>query len=355
MLYGLIVLAFSLAIIRQHRNGFSLARYSLFVFAILPIILGISGMGCSLYLFLKKPVSPLALRIGNVFRWILFGYMIFGILEVIILPIIQTAISVLSLDKIPERSDFLSSVFFIIQDYANDFLRGTFVTIELSFLGTVLGLLIAFVLVFFRTLKTEPEDPEILSFLKKAANWVSKLYVNVFRGTPMMVQAMIIYYVFPVILAHRLGIPIAEVDRIFTLMIAGITVVTLNTAAYLTEVLRGGIEAVEKGQLEAARSLGLGTFQSMFRIVFPQAFRHALPAIFNEFIINIKDTSVLNVIGVAELFFVTSEARYQYYRTYEPFVIVGLIYFALTSLASLALSKIEKHLNLEAKPLPSSN
>ena len=99
----------------------------------------------------------------------------------------------------------------------------------------------------------------------------------------------------------------------------------------------------------------MGYWQSMFHIILPQGIKNSLPAIGNEFVINIKDTSVLNVIGVAELFFVAQDAKSRYYRTYEPFIIVAIVYLFLTLTISKILAYIEEFMNLEAKPLPSSN
>jgi putative lysine transport system permease protein len=171
----------------------------------------------------------------------------------------------------------------------------------------------------------------------------------------MIVQAVILYYLLPSLLSKYLNVSIDEISKILTITVSGIIIVSLNTTAYLTEVLRGGIEAVDDGQLEAARSLGMPYSKAMVYVVLPQAIKNSLPAICNEFIINIKDTSVLNVIGVAELFFVANEAQFKYYRTYEPFIIVALIYLFLTLTTSKILGLIEKKLNLSAQPLPSSN
>ena len=277
------------------------------------------------------------------------------IAEHVVFPVVDTYLSVRDLTRIPEQGKFLDSMVYIASRYWPDFLRGLSVTLRLSFAGTVAGLLLAIIFVFFRTLPVGERDGEIAVFLKRSGNFLVKTYVNVFRGTPMMVQAVIIYYLLPVALAALFKVPQAEVDKIFTLMTAGFVVVTLNTAAYLTEVLRGGIEAVDKGQLEAARSLGMSYWQAMRLVIFPQGIKNALPAICNEFLINIKDTSVLNVIGVAELFFVAQDAKYQYYRTYEPFIIAAVIYLVVTLSTSRLIMAIEKRMNLEVKELPSSN
>lgn len=170
-----------------------------------------------------------------------------------------------------------------------------------------------------------------------------------------MVQAVIIYYLLPMFIASSFNVPQTAVDKIFTITVSGIIIVSLNTTAYLVEVLRGGIEAIDKGQMEAARSLGFTYWGSMFNIILPQAVKNVLPSIINEFIINIKDTSVLNVIAVAELFFVAQDVKMKYYRTYEPFVIAAFIYLFLTLGTSKMLVYVEKKLSLSETPLPSSN
>lgn len=118
-------------------------------------------------------------------------------------------------------------------------------------------------------------------------------YVEVFRGTPMMVQAMIIYW----------GYAYATGGDTLALIPAGIVIVSINTGAYITEIVRGGIISIDKGQFEGASSIGMSHFQTMVYVVIPQVMRNILPSVSNEFVINIKDTSVLNVIGVTELFF----------------------------------------------------
>jgi putative lysine transport system permease protein len=354
-LLGLLTLFFSWRVIVQELPGISVTYYAKFLFGYFSLLLGASGITLGLYFLIGKPNQTFWLKLRKIIYWILLVYTIIYLLEFIILAIINSSIRVSKLTRIPRKDEFLDSLIYIVFDYADDFLKGVFMTLELSLIGTLLGLVFGLILVVFRTLKINPQDNEIVVFLKKAGIFISKIYINVFRGTPMIVQAVIIYYLLPTLLSSWLEIGIDQIGRVLTITVSGIIIVTLNTTAYLTEVLRGGIEAVDKGQLEAARSLGMSHPKAMIYVVLPQAIKNSLPAICNEFIINIKDTSVLNVIGVAELFFVANEAQFKYYRTYEPFIIVALIYLFLTLTTSKLLGLIERKLNLQARPLPSSN
>ena len=126
---------------------------------------------------------------------------------------------------------------------------------------------------------------------------------------------------------------------------AAVFIISLNTGAYMAEILRGGIIAVDKGQKEAAQAIGMTHWQSMCSVVLPQAVRNALPSIGNEFIVNIKDSSVLNVISVSELFFQGKSASGTYLRYYETFFIVALIYLVLTFLSARLIGWLERKLD----------
>lgn len=131
----------------------------------------------------------------------------------------------------------------------------------------------------------------------KILQWISSIYVGIIRGTPLLVQTMIVYYGLAQVL-RPLGFQWKLIGGPFT---AGAVTLSLNAGAYMAEIIRGGIEAVDKGQMEAARSLGLSYGKSMIKIVLPQAFFTMLPAIINQFIITLKDTSLLSIIGIREL------------------------------------------------------
>ena len=168
----------------------------------------------------------------------------------------------------------------------------------------------------------------------KVVNAILSAYVEVFRGTPMIVQAMVIYYGS----AQVLNI---DMNRIA----AALLVVSINTGAYMAEIVRGGIVSIDQGQFEAAYAVGMNHIQAMTNVVLPQVIRNILPATGNEFVINIKDTSVLNVISVTELYFQTKTIAGINFRFFEPFFITCIIYFVMTFTVTRILRYIEKRLD----------
>ncbi|PKK87809.1 MAG: amino acid ABC transporter permease [Tenericutes bacterium HGW-Tenericutes-7] len=202
----------------------------------------------------------------------------------------------------------------------------------LSIVGTVGGFILSLFLTVLRTQEIDHRRDNALSiFLKRLGKGFSSDYITVFRGTPMIVQAMIFYY----------GIAPLGISW-WRPLVAGLFVVTLNTTAYIAEVIRSGINGVDKGQMEAARSLGFSQKQAMFQIVLPQAIKNSLPAIGNEFIVNLKDTAVLSVIGVVDIFKATQSATSSNYRIVEGFIIAAIIYLILTFFTSKVVSRLEK-------------
>ena len=159
-----------------------------------------------------------------------------------------------------------------------------------------------------------------------------------------MVQAIVMYFG----LQEFVGIN-------FSPTIAGIIIVSINTGAYMVEVVRGGIESIDPGQMEAAKSIGMTHGQAMFNVILPQTIRNILPATGNEFIINIKDTSVLNVISVTELFFVTKSIKGAIFRTYETFIVAAVIYFILTLTITRILKRVEKKMDGPAEFIHASS
>ncbi len=224
----------------------------------------------------------------------------------------------------------------IIEEYAIQILYGIGRTLLLSLFGTVVGFLIACIFSYIRV----KENPKIIGKILKG---FVNVYVTVIRGTPMMVQALIFYYSFKMI-----GID-------WDPLTSGLFTVSINTTAYLTEVLRGGIESVDKGQYEAARSIGLSEFRSMIFIIYPQAIKNSMASIGNEFIVNIKDTSVLNVIGVIELYNACLMAGNRYYKVVEAMTIAAIIYLVLTLSSSKLLQMLERRIGSPIKPIQSSN
>lgn len=228
-----------------------------------------------------------------------------------------------------EKSSFFKQVVTIFKENWQQFLRGTGITLLISIVGTIVGLFIGLLIGVYRTAPLAAN--RVLAILQKAFGWLLNVYIEIFRGTPMIVQAMVIYYG----TAQAFGI---SLDR----TLAAIFIVSINTGAYMSEIVRGGIFAVDKGQFEAATALGFTHNQTMRKIVLPQVIRNILPATGNEFVINIKDTSVLNVISVVELYFSGNTVATQTYQYFQTFFIIAVIYFILTFTVTRILRYIEK-------------
>ena len=264
-------------------------------------------------------------------------------------------------------TDTLSMMAYMAYNQRSLFAIGISYTVRLALFGTAIAFVLALLMVFLRIQEPDKRDNDFVKFLKIVANKFSRFYIFVIRGTPMMVQSLILYNaVFG--LFKRTGMSVSDINRVWPLFLAGLVTVSLNSTAYLAEVLRGGILAVDAGQMEAARSLGMTHWQAMRKVVFPQAIKNSLPAIGNEFIINIKDSSVLCVVGVSDLMFMTRSVAGIYYKGTECYLIAAIVYLFLTYLSSLLLKAITKKLDTSAdltdnkkqrKPaslgLPSSN
>ena len=280
---------------------------------------------------------------------------IYYLLEIVVVTIVRNYITATTLTERPTTDEsLLLRLCYLWHVKYKEILIGVWTTIWLSLAGTIIGLVLGLLFVSLRTLEITSRDNEVISFVKKISSSLVQIYVNVFRGTPMMVQAIIIYYFLPGVLAMLFKVDIQIINAIFSVGVTGLITVSLNTAAYLTEVLRGGIESLNKGQMEAARSLGMNRMQAMLYVIFPQGVKNSLPAICNEFIINIKDTSVLSVISVMDLFFVIDTINKRY-SIQDGIFIAAIIYLCLTMGISKLLSLIEKRMNLVSKPLPSCN
>ena len=173
----------------------------------------------------------------------------------------------------------------------------------------------------------------------KPLGWLSRIYIDFFRGTPLLVQIFMIYFGLPSLL-QGIGI-----DFSFNRFAAAVTALGLNSAAYLAEIIRGGIQSIDEGQWEASQSMGMGWTQTMRHVIFPQAFRRMLPPLGNEFITMIKDTSLVAIIGFEELFRQGQLMVATTYRAFEIYAAVALIYLLLTFIASRLFSWLEKRLN----------
>ncbi|HFI0810410.1 TPA: ABC transporter substrate-binding protein/permease [Streptococcus suis] len=233
-----------------------------------------------------------------------------------------------------ENPNFFSQVWKIIVNNWQQLLRGTGMTLLISILGTIIGTIIGLLIGVFRTAPKAAN--KVLAIGQKLLGWIINVYIEVFRGTPMIVQSMVIYYG----TAQAFGL---NLDR----TIAAIFIVSINTGAYMSEIVRGGIFAVDKGQFEAATALGFTHNQTMRKIVLPQVVRNILPATGNEFVINIKDTSVLNVISVVELYFSGNTVATQTYQYFQTFTVIAIIYFILTFTVTRILRIVEKRFDMD--------
>lgn len=229
---------------------------------------------------------------------------------------------------------FFGWVGFIFEKYRALFLRGAGVTMLIAISGTVLGFLIGLLVAVARDIRPAPRANIVTRVLLRLLKGFITLYIEVFRGTPMIVQAMVIYYG----LLQYFKISMHE-------LVAAVLIVSINTGAYMAEIVRGGILSVDVGQTEAAHSIGMTHWQTMTSVVLPQAIRNIMPSIGNEFIVNIKDSCVLNVISVSELFFMSKSAAGTYLRYFEVFFITGMIYLVLTFTVSRLLRLLERRMD----------
>ena len=199
----------------------------------------------------------------------------------------------------------------------------------IGIIGLVIGLLTGVV-------RTAPLSKNaVLRALHKFLNAVISVYVEIFRGTPMMVQAMVIYW----------GYAFATGGQTLALIPSGILIVSINTGAYMAEIVRGGIISIDKGQFEGAMSIGMTHSQTMLKVIIPQVMRNILPSVSNEFVINIKDTSVLNVIGVTELYYFAGIIKRQSFQTFQTYLVICVIYFILTFTITRILRWAERKLD----------
>ena len=197
---------------------------------------------------------------------------------------------------------------------------GAYITVKLTSISIILGLVLGTILGMGRISKNS------LFFS------VSTSYVEFIRGTPLLVQIMIVYYGLPAI---GLNLPAEP---------AGILALTLNSGAYIAEIIRAGIQSVPKGQMEAARSLGMTYLQSMRYVVFPQAFRNVLPALGNEFIALLKDSSLLSVIAIAELTRVGKQIYSTTFNAWTPLLGVALFYLMMTLPLSRLVNYVQRRI-----------
>ena len=244
-------------------------------------------------------------------------------------------------------TDFLGRVMVVFNRYGMSMLQGAGVSLKIALVGTLVGCLIGFAVGIVQTIPSEKGDNP----LKKGALWIIRLilnaYVEFFRGTPMMAQAMFIYY----------GLmPLLGINS--TITQAAYFILSINTGAYMAETVRGGILSIDPGQTEGAKSIGIDPgqtegaksigmthVQTMIYVILPQALRNLMPQIGNNLIINIKDSCVLSVIGVAELLYKTKAAAGALYMNFETYTITMIMYFIMTFTCSRLLRLWEKKMD----------
>lgn len=221
----------------------------------------------------------------------------------------------------------------IISKYHIWILKGVGYTLLVSLIGTIIGLIIGLLIGVYRTMPTPKH--KFLRGIKKVGEWILNAYIEIFRGTPMMVQAMVIFW----------GFALLNDGKTLNVIFSGLLIVSINTGAYMAEIVRGGIISIDKGQFEGAQAIGMTHFQTMTHVVLPQALRNILPSIANEFVINIKDTSVLNVIGFTELFFQAKTIVAMTAQTFATYLLIAAIYFVLTFAITRLLRWLEKKMD----------
>lgn len=206
-----------------------------------------------------------------------------------------------------------------------DFTPQLFTGLGYTLLVSVVGLIIGFILGAIFGLG------RLSRF--KVMNAIARIYIEVIRGTPMLVQAIWLFYALPLIIGYTLP-P----------LVAGIIVIGVNSGAYIAEIVRGAVQSIDAGQMEAGRSLGMNQRITMFKVIWPQAFRRMIPPLGNQFIISIKDTSLLSVILVPELLFQGRTIASNHFNAVEIYTLVAVFYLAITLTLSFVLGRLERRL-----------
>lgn len=242
-------------------------------------------------------------------------------------------------------------------EYIDMFKQGLLCTVMLSAFTVVFGFILALVLAMCRLSKFRPlaflgitkdgrlRDQGPLTMLSKfnPLSFIASVYVEVFRATPMLVQLFIVYYV----VLGDVSLPTFKLFGTirFERFLPGVVALSLNSGAYLSEIIRSGIQSIDGGQTEAARSLGLSGFKTMRFIILPQAIKNILPPIANEFVTIIKESSICYTIGVQEIMSAVSSIKGATFRIAEPLVIAACVYFCLTFPTSKIIAYFERRMS----------
>jgi len=228
-------------------------------------------------------------------------------------------------------SDYLGRILFILQNYGGSLLRGAGTTLLIAVVSTFIGCVIGLIVGIIQTIPVGKGDHPVKRALLYFVKLILNIYVEVFRGTPMMVQAVFIYY--GAMMVFNINM---------TPMFAAFFIVSINTGAYMAETVRGGILSIDEGQTEGAKAIGMTHYQTMLYVILPQAVRNIMPQIGNNLIINIKDTCVLSVISVVELFFASKSVSGSYYVFFETYTVTMVMYLVMTVFFSRLLRYMEK-------------
>ncbi|MBR6114461.1 MAG: amino acid ABC transporter permease [Oscillospiraceae bacterium] len=221
--------------------------------------------------------------------------------------------------------------------YGGAYVSGMRNTLVLALIGTLIGCLIGFICGILNTIPYTKNDHPVKIFVLRLVRVIIRIYVEVFRGTPMVLQAVFLYYGLPYFTDNAV--------RFTSIWLAAILVVSINTGAYMAESVRGGIISVDPGQTEGAMAIGMTHVQTMVNVILPQALRNIMPQIGNNFIINVKDTSVMFIIGFPE-FFSAHRASVGASYLYFPSATVEMVgYLTMTLLASFLLRWMEKKMD----------
>ena len=231
-------------------------------------------------------------------------------------------------------NQLVSDIGSIYSKYGAVYMTGIMNTLILSVVATLIGCVIGFICGILQTIPFTPSDPWPKRFLLMLIRGVIRVYVEVFRGTPMILQAVFIYYGMP----YFFGISFKDIWTV------SILVVSINTGAYMSESVRGGIMSIDPGQFEGARAIGMNHFQTMLYIILPQTLRNIMPQIGNNYIINVKDTSVMFIIGFQDFFAVHKMVSGAVFKYFPSALLEMGGYLFLTLLASFLLRKLEKKL-----------
>lgn len=217
--------------------------------------------------------------------------------------------------------------FGILVEYLPLFIKGLGMTIGLALLTVVLGTLLG--------------TPLATAKLSQHKVWkrVAIIYIEVVRGTPLLLQLYIFAY----------GIPLAIPSFYISPFAAGVLALTLNSAAYVAEVIRAGIQSVDIGQMEAARSLGLSRSKAMRKVIIPQAFKNVLPALGNEFVTVVKESSIVSIVGIVDVMKITNVVSSQEFTMFEALIFAGLLYFIVTYSISKLIQRMERRLDVHAR------